>query len=141
MLRLLKKKRSGQILYPAGVKMIPRRMSWNFSNGQTIVEYVITVALVMVVITTMNIYFKRLLQARLKDARDYMMNSVRLSYNGTIPDEYEPYYAEQNADVTRSMNDAATLLPGGTTGIFSKTYNEVTSANVETTQLPPQNGY
>ena len=108
------------------------------NRAQVIGEYALTIALVIVVLVSMTFFLRRLFMARIKDSRDAMLRIVRSSYNGTIPTEYEPYYAQTNAEVTRNINDQTNLVAGGRTGVFRKTYNEAISVNSQSVQLPPK---
>ncbi len=110
------------------------------SKGQVIAEYAALIALVVASIVAMSFFVKRLLQARMADARDTMMSTVRSSYEGEIPDQYEPYYTQQNSQVSREINDQMNLLRGGRTGIYIKTFNETTTVNSQSVQLPPGMG-
>lgn len=105
-------------------------------RAQVIGEYVILIALVVMVMAAMTIFLRRALQARIKDAKDTMMTTVRDSHNGTIPDEYEPYYLIQNSEVTRAAADRSYLKQGGISGVYQKILNETTTAQSESTYLP-----
>ena len=69
-------------------------------KGQSIMEYAIMVSLVITALTGMQLYVKRGLQARIKDASDNLPNYIQTTEAGmtagTIFNEghvqYEPYY-------------------------------------------------
>ena len=138
------------ILRPPALRMTMReRKPKNCSHGQMIAEYVVTVAIVIAVFTTMTIFVRRALQGRIRDARNYMVKTASDAYvatqNGettdTVPYEYEPYYLKQESDVSRQGEDTTRLLPGGTTGIFRKAFNQAIGVNAEFEQLPPKDAY
>lgn len=112
-------------------------------NAQAVMgEYVLVIFLVMAVLTAMTIYFKRAVQARIHDARDYMVSEVRVrtagSFDGNLYKEYEPYYGNTVATVFRSMDDQTMILPGASSGIFQKIYNETVAVQVNSETAPPR---
>lgn len=104
-------------------------------------EYVVVIFLVMAVLTGMTVYFKRALQARIHDARDYMIGEVRTrtagQFNGNLYKEYEPYYSNSASQIYRLGQDETRLLPGGSSGVFEKYYNEMTAIRTNSTTLSP----
>ena len=114
------------------------------TKAQALGEYAITIALVITVMITMTIFLRRALQARIKDARDTMVDMARSASDSPIPYAYEPYYANQISETTREINDQTKLLPGGSkgrTGIFIKNFDETTTSNAESIQAPPKDAY
>ena len=112
-------------------------------NAQAVMgEYVLVIFLVMAVLTAMTVYFRRAVQARIHDARDYMVTEVRARttgvFNGNLYREYEPYYGNTSARVFRSTDYEARVLPGGSSGIFQKDYNETVSVQVNSETAPPR---
>jgi hypothetical protein len=105
-------------------------------------EYAVVIALAMAVLMTMGVFVRRAIQARIHDARDYMVSEVRNRtlglFNGNLYKEYEPYYINTAAEVTRSHTDTSGLLPGGSSGIFLKTFDETTSATISSETAPPK---
>lgn len=105
-------------------------------------EYLLVIFMVLGVITAMTVYFKRAVQARLHDARDYMVNDVRQrtagSYDGELYLHYEPYYTNTDAIVTRDTTHTTRILPGASSGIFTKVYDESTSVVVTSETAPPK---
>ena len=68
-------------------------------KGQSIMEYAVLVSLVIAAITGMQLYVKRGLQAKIKDASDNLPNYITTQAGmaaGTVFNEghtqYEPYY-------------------------------------------------
>ena len=105
-------------------------------------EYVLVFFLAIGMVTAMTIYFKRGVQARIHDARDAMFNIVvnRVAgyySTGDEPLEYEPYYADTESRVARREDTTTNLLPGATTGIFRKTFDEVTAVETFSETAPP----
>lgn len=107
-------------------------------------EYAMVIFLSMAVVLAMMIYFKRAIQARIYDARNYMLNEVQTrtegEFNGNFYKEYEPYYGNTLARVTRDLNEETRLEGGGSSGIFRKDYNTVITVEVNSETLPPR-GY
>lgn len=117
----------------------------NLSNRQAqavMGEYVVVIFMVLAVIVAMTVYFKRAIQARLHDARDYMVNDVRQrtagSYNGELYLHYEPYYTNTIATVARDASSTTRILPGASSGIFRKVIDETTSVQVNSETAPPR---
>ncbi|MBN1870028.1 MAG: hypothetical protein JW847_05580 [Candidatus Omnitrophica bacterium] len=112
-------------------------------NAQAVMgEYVVVIFLVMAVLMAMTMYFKRALQARIHDARDYMVTEVRArsagSFNGDLYREYEPYYTNTLSNVARAIEFETRLLPSGSSGIFQKIFNEILSVSVNSETAPPR---
>ncbi len=109
-------------------------------------EYVLVFFLAIGMVTAMTIYFKRAIQARIYDARNTMLNMVisraQVSYNtdlgNIIQIGYEPYYSNTVSTVVRQESTRTNLLPGGTTGIFSKTIDEMTTIRTQSEAAPPK---
>ena len=105
-------------------------------------EYAVVIALAMAVLMMMGVFVRRALQARIHGARDYMVSEVRARtdgvFNGNLYKEYEPYYLNTVAQVSRNYTDDSLLLPAGSSGIFQKTFNEITSIVVNSETAPPR---
>jgi hypothetical protein len=90
----------------------------------------------------MTIFFKRAVQARIHDARDYMIGEVRTrtagQFDGNLYKWYEPYYGNTQAVVTRDMDDTANLIGGGSSGIFNRVYNQSVVVRVNSETSPPR---
>ena len=115
----------------------------NNRRAQAVVgEYALVIFLVLAVVTGMIVYWKRALQGRIHDARDYMVNSVRQrtagSFNGDLYLHYEPYYLNTSMTVTRSADHTSRLLPGMSSGIYVKTISESTNVEVISETAPPR---
>ena len=110
------------------------------NRAQILGEYALILILAVVVLTTMTIYVRRVLQSRMYDARKYMMSVVKSApHNGILKMEYEPYYTQTNAITDQSQDATADLLGGGHTGIYRKIFDDVTSVESNSIQLPPVN--
>jgi len=109
-------------------------------------EYLLVFFLVVGMLTAMSIYFKRAVQARVFGARKTMRNIVIQRADGFYTEDledvirrgYEPYYAETNSTVWRRSDTRTDLTAGGTTGIFSKTIDESTTAITRSETAPPK---
>ncbi len=83
-------------------------------KGQSIMEYAVLISLVIAALTGMQLYVRRGLQARIKDASDNLPNYVQTGkaglLSGTIFKEghtqYEPYY--RGASETESTTVSGT---------------------------------
>ncbi len=81
------------------------------NRAQSLTEYSICLAVILIAVITINVYVKRGLQGRYKDLTDYTTTAA------LAPKEYEPYYKESN--YTNTMGDAgrqskANMSVGGT---------------------------
>lgn len=105
-------------------------------------EYLLVIFLVISVVVAMTIYFKRAIQARVHDARDYMVGEVRDrtagEYDGNLYKEYEPYYTNRSTLIARDSTETKRLLGGATSGIFRKSVNEATSVQSTSETAPPR---
>lgn len=105
-------------------------------------EYVVVIAMVVAVIVAMTIYFKRSIQSRIHDARDYMVREVRTrtagDFAGDLYTGYEPYYGNTISQVSRDVDDRTILLPGGSSGIFIKNYDQTVTMSVNSETAPPR---
>lgn len=93
-------------------------------NGQSsLPDYVVTFFIVIAAAVAMTVYIQRSLQAKTKDARDYMVGlaasecgpdcraAAGISGNG-IPREYEPYYGHVDSRVSRNSDSRIGLSTG-----------------------------
>ncbi len=124
------------------------------NKGQAILsEYVMIFFVVIAAVAAMTTFVQRGFEARVHDARNFMINSVMssgacdancLSATGAagkqIPYEYEPYYAQVLSDVGKTQVENA----GATTGnaqvigaVYTKSMNEATTTVSTSKQLPP----
>ena len=118
------------------------------TRGQVISEYAILFFLVVAVITAMTGYLRRVLQARIWDARNTMVNTIANTYYSDPSNpssynmvyEYEPYYVQTQSKNTNDSTSTDSLLSAGsinTTGIFNKEFIAVTTGQTQGQQLPP----
>ena len=122
-------------------------------KGQTILsEYVMIFFVVIAAVVAMTSFVQRGFQARIHDARNFMVDSVTNSgacdanclraagvTGNQIPYEYEPYYAQMLASVSNNTNETA----GTTTGnaqvigaVYTKSTNEAATTVSTSNQLP-----
>lgn len=107
-------------------------------------EYAVVIAMVLAVLTAMTVYFKRVLQGRIYDVRNYMVNEVRTrtegEYSGNLYLGYEPYYTKTDTNAWISGTDETRILPSGrgTPGIFQKYYDETTAVRTAGETLSPR---
>jgi len=84
--------------------------------AQTTAEYAIVIALVVGAVVAMQIYVRRGLQGRIKDAVDHTgisnatVGSTSFSFK---TGQYEPYYTESTSATTQSSSSTDTLKEGG----------------------------
>ena len=120
-------------------------------KGQTIMpEYIIAFFLVMTAMVAMTVYVQRALQARIHDARNYMINDAMAGINacgsdcqnasadtfanGQLVKEYEPYYGQTNSIVDHTTTERKGMTPQNT----FKQFSETTMVNSTSAQLPPK---
>jgi hypothetical protein len=105
-------------------------------------EYVVLIFIVMAVMMGMTVYFKRSVQGRIHDTRDYMVGEVRTrtagQFNGDLYKEYEPYYGNTIATVDRTIVDETQLGPGASSGISLKIFNQTVTVDLNSVTLPPR---
>ena len=116
----------------------------NNCRAQTTVgEYLLVFFLVTGMITAMTIFFRRTVQARIFDTRNYAFNEVAKRttgfYDGNLYVEYEPYYTDTMSIVGRDSSMNETLLAGNTTGIYRKEIEDFTSVKTLSQTAPPKN--
>ena len=125
------------------------------NKGQTILsEYVMIFFVVIGAAVAMTTFVQRGFEARIHDARNFMVNSVVnsgacdancLKATGAagkqIPYEYEPYYAQMLTNVGHSeqVNTGATTsgVNWSIGAVYTKAVNEATTTNSTSYQLPP----
>ena len=78
-------------------------------KAQNTAEYALLIALVVAGIIAMQTYAQRGLQARVRDAADYMTEDATLSKHGFLLKQYEPYYLQSDYNVTRDSNETQKL--------------------------------
>ena len=75
-------------------------------KAQNTAEYAILISLVVAGIIAMQTYAQRALQARVRDAGQYLKDSTVLLGTST---QYEPYYLTTNYTVTRNESETQLL--------------------------------
>jgi hypothetical protein len=75
-------------------------------KAQNTAEYAILISLVVAGVIAMQTYAQRALQARVRDASSFMVNSTKSI--GTTA-QYEPYYLTTNYTVTRDESEIQRL--------------------------------
>ncbi len=92
-------------------------------KGQSIMEYAVLVSLVIAALTGMQLYVKRGLQAKIKDASDNIPNYVRGKTEllaGEIYNEghtqYEPYYRGDSTTTSTSVSGTEKFVVTGDSG-------------------------
>ncbi|MDO8661642.1 MAG: hypothetical protein Q7K98_00255 [Candidatus Omnitrophota bacterium] len=84
---------------------------WKINKkGQSTAEYAIVIGLVVAAIVAMQIYVKRGLQGKVKDAVDY--KDAGDTVTGTTT-QYEPYYSSSTMTSTRAASEKAEVTTGG----------------------------
>jgi len=96
-------------------------------RGQSTAEYAIVIGLVIGAAVAMQVYVKRGIQARIKDAVDHTDASDGITRSG----QYEPYYLTSDVITSREATTAATTGAGGT--VTRKTTADTTSRTGTTT--------
>ena len=112
-------------------------------NAQVIFgEYGLAMILVISAMAVMGVYFKRTLQARIHDTRNYMvkseLNETAGYYDGNFYVEYEPYYMNTVSTVFKTATDQSQLVAGGVTGIYRKNIDDKTSVKTFSITAPPK---
>ncbi len=75
-------------------------------KGQCLAEYALIFSLILAALLTMQVYVKRGLQGRYKDATDEIVSALRETKGETsVSLQYEPYYNE--SEMTATMGTAA----------------------------------
>lgn len=105
-------------------------------------EYVLVFFIAIGVITAMSTYFQRVIQARIYDSRDAMVNLTRTQsagfFNGNIFFHYEPYYQNTDSETYRSLVSRTSLVEGGSSGIYRKEYDDLSRIVTTSSTKPPK---
>ena len=120
-------------------------------SGQSILsEHIMIFFVVIAVVAAITVYVQRALQARIHDARDYVISSVANSAvcdancvraAGNITAEYEPYYTQMTVQSQQNNDQSRTSMPGKAMvigAIYGKSFNEATQTGSVSCQQPPQ---
>ncbi len=86
----------------------------NKLRGQSLSEYSLCLAIILIAILGINIYVKRGLQGRYKDVVKDMTNAA------SAKAQYEPYYVDVNSTVNRSLTVEKTGKETVTTSISAE---------------------
>jgi len=78
-------------------------------KGQSTAEYAIVIGLVIAAAVAMQVYVKRSIQAKVKDAVDYKDSAATM----LTTSQYEPYYLESDLSNTRSETSSQNTATGG----------------------------
>ena len=97
-------------------------------KGQSTAEYAIVIGLVIAAAVAMQIYVKRGLQGKVKDAVDY--NDAGSSAVLGKTTQYEPYYQQSTMTATRSASDTENTATGG--GVVRSTSDTSTRTGSQT---------
>jgi len=118
------------------------------NKGQSIlVEYVTIFFIVIAGLVAMTTFFRRSLEARVHDGRNYMISSVvnacdancLQAAGGNISQEYEPYYMQTTAFVLRNEQENSGMTTGNPAAlgaIYAKYSNTETQSSSQSVQLP-----
>ena len=79
-------------------------------RGQNTAEYALLISLVVAAVIAMQTYAQRALQARIRDASNYMARQT--SQLGSTTLQYEPYYLSSQYEVTRDGVDEYKSIGG-----------------------------
>lgn len=85
-------------------------------KAQSTAEYAIVLGVVITALVAMQIYVKRGINAKVKNVTNHMTTQVGsgdLALKGTQLEQYEPYYAQSDYDVTQSTKATDSLKTGG----------------------------
>ncbi|MBI3991047.1 MAG: hypothetical protein HY350_02750 [Candidatus Omnitrophica bacterium] len=76
------------------------------AKAQSVSEYSLCVAIVLIAAIAINVYVKRGLQGRYRDVTDAAIQAVRVNAGRTVNSQYEPYYADvrTNIDIPRNLS-------------------------------------
>jgi hypothetical protein len=121
------------------------------------VQYTLTFFLVVGFVTAMTVYVRRVVQARIRGAGDFMGNQVNEVWSdpahgivGNFYLQYEPYYASTKARKQLKTLEVEKIIPAGKDGIAVKEYPYVlqgyniiaentTTTETQSTQASPEN--
>ena len=107
-------------------------------KGQSTAEYAIVLSIVIAAVIGMQIYVKRGLQAKVQGAMAHLSVGVTGSAGGAAgtigtKEQYEPYYANTNYNVTQNSSSIDTYNNGGLFGKNQINENTTRNGNTGTT--------
>ena len=82
----------------------------NNKRGQNTAEYAILIGVIVAAAIAMQIYVRRGMQARVKDAVDYSMTNPGTIFNTS---QYEPYYTDSETYTTSTSEVSESMVQGG----------------------------
>lgn len=87
----------------------------NSRRGQNTAEYAILIGVIVAAAIAMQIYIRRGMQARIKDAVDFTQTADDDAGNGFFSNQtqYEPYYYQTNFETSQSGTQSEELQSGG----------------------------
>jgi gas vesicle protein len=98
----------------------------NSRKGQNTAEYAILIGVIVAAAIAMQIYVRRGMQARVKDAVDFTQTADDDAGNGLFKQsQYEPYYMATNFSTSQSGQTSEQLQQGG--GIVKDSISETTT--------------
>lgn len=119
------------------------------TSGQTVVpEYALVIFVVVTAVVVSTVYIQRMLQARMRDAKIYMVDQAAAACAAAGPEclnaagaqggkfayEYEPYYGKIATTADRAQDNTKSLEING---IFRSQGAQQTVINSVSEQLPP----
>ena len=112
--------------------MLLRRLG---RKAQTTAEYAILIGLVVGAVIAMQVYVKRGLQGRMRDAVDHVgangdVGGTDLAFTSA---QYEPYYLQSTATTDQTSHDDESLHGGGQGGVDRSTTTNTTAVRNATT--------
>ncbi len=97
----------------------------NAKRGQNTAEYAILIGVIVAAAIAMQIYIRRGMQARVKDAVDFTTTADDDAGNGLFTQsQYEPYYMQTNFETTQNGLTSQQLQIGG--GVVKDAISEAT---------------
>jgi len=127
-----------------------RKQGRSHSGQAVFSEYMMVIFLVIAAIVAITVYVQRSLEARIHDARNFMVDTVAnnsvcdancVMATGSIAHEYEPYYTQMAASSQQNQNQTFTATTGNPNiigAIYGQWDREATQSNAVTNQLPPE---
>lgn len=116
-------------------------------NGQiNASEYVIVFAIISAVIMGMTVFFRRLMQARIYDTRNYAATLIHeqtgeLNLAGNVANAllgYDPYYLNTLTFTNSTQQSYSEVTPGEREGTFYRNFLDEVSSDRQTIYLPPK---
>lgn len=109
----------------------------NKKRGQNTAEYAILIGVIVAAAIAMQIYVRRGMQARIKDAVDYSVTIDDDGENVFNSTQYEPYYMESSLATESTSARSESMAKGGEitrdiTNEFTSRTGEITYGNWST---------